>query len=197
MPCSARYDTIHLGLGRPEPRLPVCVIAALNILYPPHLLPPPTWPRVEYSTNPQHPEVQMRDGFMGDAVNMYKFYKLTPWRSPLEANVYFWGQEIPSCSQTVTSTGPFAWLINPSVTLGGLNLNYYPRWRNFAFKFPKTHSWPYVAQRLAACVSLKFHMAERGWWFVRNCRRSIHCPGVGGLRGIEGLYGAQSLVFKG
>jgi hypothetical protein len=49
-------------------------------------------------------------GIKHTAVNMYfRVYKLTPWWSPLEANIYFLGQEIPlSCSQAVISTGPFA-----------------------------------------------------------------------------------------
>jgi len=43
-------------------------------------------------------------------VDMYlRVYKLTPWRSPLEADIYFLGQEIPlSGSQAVINTGPFA-----------------------------------------------------------------------------------------
>jgi hypothetical protein len=42
VPCSLRHDTFHIGLGRPEPRYPVCAVATLNRAYPPHLLPPPT-----------------------------------------------------------------------------------------------------------------------------------------------------------
>jgi len=50
VPCSLRQDTFHLGLGRPEPRQPVCVIATPITVYPPQLLPPPTWPRVEHES---------------------------------------------------------------------------------------------------------------------------------------------------
>jgi hypothetical protein len=46
VPCSPRHDTFHLGLGRPEPLQPACVVLTLNRIYPPHLLLPPTWPRV-------------------------------------------------------------------------------------------------------------------------------------------------------
>ena len=41
VPCSL-HDTFHLGLGRPEPLWPSCVIATLIRVYPPQLLPPPT-----------------------------------------------------------------------------------------------------------------------------------------------------------
>ena len=42
-------------------------------------------------------------------VSSMRVYKLTPWQSPLEANIYFLGQEIPlSCSQAIISTGHFA-----------------------------------------------------------------------------------------
>jgi hypothetical protein len=49
-------------------------------------------------------------GIKHTAVNMYlRVYKLILWQSPLEANIYFVGHEIPlSCSQAVISTGPFA-----------------------------------------------------------------------------------------
>jgi len=30
VPCSLQHDTFHVGLGRPEPCLPVCVIVTLN-----------------------------------------------------------------------------------------------------------------------------------------------------------------------
>jgi hypothetical protein len=39
VPCSLQHDTFHLGLGRLEP---LCVVATLNRVYPPRLLPPPT-----------------------------------------------------------------------------------------------------------------------------------------------------------
>ena len=42
VPCSSRHDTFHLDWGRPEPRQPASVVAVLNRVYPPHLLPPPT-----------------------------------------------------------------------------------------------------------------------------------------------------------
>jgi hypothetical protein len=47
VPCSLRHDTFHLGLGRPEPRQPACVMVTLYRISTPHLLPLPTWPRVE------------------------------------------------------------------------------------------------------------------------------------------------------
>jgi hypothetical protein len=50
VPCSLQHDTFHLGLGRPEPHYPVWVIVTLNGVYPPHLILPPTWPRVEYKS---------------------------------------------------------------------------------------------------------------------------------------------------
>jgi hypothetical protein len=50
VPCSLQHDTFHLGLGRPEPRWPACVVATPIRVYPPQLLPPPTRPRVEYES---------------------------------------------------------------------------------------------------------------------------------------------------
>jgi len=41
VPCNPWHDTFHLGLGRPEPRYPARVVATLNKVYPPHLLPLP------------------------------------------------------------------------------------------------------------------------------------------------------------
>ena len=48
--CSLQHDTFHLDLGRPEPHWPACVVATLIRVYPPQLLLPPTWPRVEYES---------------------------------------------------------------------------------------------------------------------------------------------------
>jgi hypothetical protein len=42
VPCSLHHNTFHLGLGRPEPRYPACVVATLIRVCPPQLLPPPT-----------------------------------------------------------------------------------------------------------------------------------------------------------
>jgi hypothetical protein len=39
--CSLWHNTFHLGLGRPEPRWPACVMATPIRVYPPQLLPPP------------------------------------------------------------------------------------------------------------------------------------------------------------
>ena len=46
VPCSLQHDTFHFVFGRPEPRQTACVIVTLNRVSPPHLLPPPTCPRV-------------------------------------------------------------------------------------------------------------------------------------------------------
>ena len=51
VPSSPRHNTFHLGLGRPEPCSPVCVVATPITVYPPQLLPPPKWHgRVEYES---------------------------------------------------------------------------------------------------------------------------------------------------
>ena len=42
VPCCLQHDIFHLGLGRPEPRKPACVVATPIRVYPPHLLLPPT-----------------------------------------------------------------------------------------------------------------------------------------------------------
>jgi hypothetical protein len=44
VPRSLQHDTFQLGLGRPEPHYPVCVIVTLDRVSPPHLLLPATWP---------------------------------------------------------------------------------------------------------------------------------------------------------
>jgi hypothetical protein len=33
LPCSLWHNTVHLGLGRPEPRYPECAVATLNTCY--------------------------------------------------------------------------------------------------------------------------------------------------------------------
>ena len=58
MSCSPRR-TFHLGLSRPEPRQPARVVATPIWVYPPQLLPPPTWPRVEYVST--IPEIRTRN----------------------------------------------------------------------------------------------------------------------------------------
>ena len=65
-PCSLWHDTFHLGLGRPD-RTPLAsgVVATPIRVYPPQLLLPPTWPRVEQSTNLRYPEVRMRGWIYG------------------------------------------------------------------------------------------------------------------------------------
>ena len=62
---SLQHDTFHLSLRRPEPSQPACAIATLIRECPPQLLPPPTWPRVEYSMNPRYPEVRTRGWIYG------------------------------------------------------------------------------------------------------------------------------------
>jgi hypothetical protein len=42
VPYSLQHDTFHLGFGRPEPRLPVCVVASPIGVNHPQPLPPPT-----------------------------------------------------------------------------------------------------------------------------------------------------------
>jgi len=65
VPCSLQHNTFHLDLGRTEPHQPVCITVTLNKIYPPHLLPPPTWPRVKESTYPRNPEVRTRGWIYG------------------------------------------------------------------------------------------------------------------------------------
>ena len=47
LPCSLQHNTFHLGLGRPELRLLAHVIVTPMRVFPPQLLPPLTWPRVQ------------------------------------------------------------------------------------------------------------------------------------------------------
>jgi hypothetical protein len=37
VPRNSQHDTFHFGLGRPEPRQAVCVVATLITVYPPQL----------------------------------------------------------------------------------------------------------------------------------------------------------------
>ena len=60
VPCSLQHDTFHLGLGRPQPHWPACVIATLIRVCPPQLLPPPMWPRVRVRI---HDTLSYRRGF--------------------------------------------------------------------------------------------------------------------------------------
>jgi len=42
VPCNLQHDSFPLGLGKPEARLPACVVVTLYIVSHPYLLTPPT-----------------------------------------------------------------------------------------------------------------------------------------------------------
>ena len=64
--CHAAFSMIPSNLAWVD-QSPVSqrVIVTLNRLSHPHLLPPPTWSRVEWSMNPRNPEGQTRDWIYG------------------------------------------------------------------------------------------------------------------------------------